>query len=78
MRVVGLVALRLTNGIRSAWSTSCTNGIWPENSVGVADRPALYSAYSSLRKVCRDLSKATAMWVGCSSRSMLMSIEVKP
>ena len=45
---------------------------------GVALRPALYSAYSSSRKVCRDRSKATPMWVGSSSRSMLMSIDVKP
>ncbi len=41
-------------------------------------RLALYSAYCSLRKVCRETSKVTATWVGASSRSTLMSIEVKP
>ncbi len=67
-----------TKGMRRAVSTSWMSGICPENSVGVAERPALYSAYCSVRKVCRDLSKATATWVGATSRSMLMSIEVKP
>ena len=41
-------------------------------------RLALYSANCSVRKVVRDTSKATATWVGFSSRSALMSIEVKP
>ena len=45
---------------------------------GDFDRPALYSAYCSERKVLRDTSNATQMCVGCSSRSMLISIEVKP
>ncbi len=53
-------------------------GSCPVNSVGVAERPALYSAYASVRKVWRETSKATATWVGSSSRSTLMSIEVKP
>ena len=53
-------------------------GSWLENSPGVLLRPALYSAYSSMRKVCRETSKATPTWVGRSSRSTLMSIEVKP
>ncbi len=53
-------------------------GSWLENSPGVLLRPALYSAYSSRRKVCRDTSKATPMCVGRSSRSTLISIEVKP
>ena len=39
--------------MRSASSTSRTSAIWPWNSLGVADRSALYSAYSSLRKVWR-------------------------
>ena len=39
---------------------------------------ALYSGNSSVRKVCRDTSNATATWVGCSSRSTLMSMDVKP
>ena len=51
--------------IRSASSTSCSSGDWPVNSVGVAERPALYSAYSSVRNVCRETSKATPTWVGC-------------
>ena len=54
------------------------SGSWLLNSVGVLLRPALYSAYSSIRNVLREMSKATAMWVGASSRSTLMSIEVKP
>ena len=54
------------------------SGSWLENSSGVLLRFALYSEYSARRKVCRDLSKATPMWVGCSSRSTLISIEVKP
>ena len=46
--------------------------------VGLVERLALYSAYSSERNVCRDTSKATARWVGVSSRSTLISIDVKP
>ena len=45
--------------IRSASSTSRSSGSCPENSVGVAERPALYSGYSAARKVLRDTSKAT-------------------
>ena len=51
---------------------------WPENSAGELERLALYPAYASLRNVCRDTSKATAMASGCSSRRTLISIEVKP
>ena len=65
-------------GMRSAASTSCSSEIWPRNSSGVLDRPALYSAYCSERNVCRETSNATAMCVGGSSRSRLISIEVKP
>ena len=54
------------------------SGSWLLNSSGVLLRFALYSGYSSRRKVWRDLSNATAMWVGSSSRITLMSIEVKP
>ena len=54
------------------------SGTWLLNSFGVTDRPALYSAYSSERKVWRETSNATATWVGTSSRSRLISIEVKP
>ncbi len=64
--------------IRSAASTSLTRDTWPENSSGDLERLALYSTYSSVRKVCRDTSKATPTWVGFSSRSTLISIEVKP
>ena len=78
--VVGLEALDLdVHGMRSASSTSLMQRqTWPLNSSGVAMRLALYSAYSSVRNVWRDTSKATATWVGCSSRSTLISIEVKP
>ena len=65
-------------GMRSASSTSLISETWPVNSSGDFDRLALYSEYSSMRKVCRDTSKATPTWVGCSSRSTLISIEVKP
>jgi len=54
------------------------NEIWPRNSVGVADRVALYPWYSSVRKVWSETSNATATWSGCSSRNALMSIEKKP
>ncbi len=64
--------------MRSASSTSSISGSWLLNSPGVLFRLALYSEYSAMRKVSRDTSKATATWVGCSSRSTLMSIEVKP
>ncbi len=53
-------------------------GSWLPNSSGVLLRLALYSEYSSMRKVWRETSNATATWVGCSSRSTLISIEVKP
>lgn len=62
----------------SAPSTSLVMSICPRNSSGVADRPSLYSGYFSLRNVCRDTSNAAATWLGCSSRSRLMSIAVNP
>jgi hypothetical protein len=62
----------------SAVSTSRISGTCPLNSSGLAERVALYSGYSTERKVCRDTSNATARWVGCSSRSALMSIDVNP
>ena len=61
-----------------ASSTSRISGTCPRNSSGVAERVALYSGYSTERKVCRDTSNATPMCVGFSSRRVLMSIEVKP
>jgi hypothetical protein len=64
--------------MRSASSTSFTSETCPVNSLGDVLRLALYSVYSASRNVWRDTSKATAMWVGCSSRSRLISIEVKP
>ena len=64
--------------MRSASSTSSISGSWLLNSSGVLLRFALYSEYSASRNVCRDTSNATATWVGCSSRSTLISIEVKP
>src|SRR5690606_28586736 len=48
------------------------------NSAGDLERFALYSEYASDRNVFRETSKATPTWVGCSSRSTLISIEVKP
>jgi hypothetical protein len=63
-RVLVVLALLLVPGLALAASWFA---VW-----------GLYSAYSWRRKVCRDLSNATPMWVGCSSRSTLISIEVKP
>jgi uncharacterized protein len=51
---------------------------WPPNSGRLSARPALYSAYFSVRNECRDTSNATVMWVGFSSRNTLMSMEVNP
>ena len=66
------------NGTRRALSTSLINETCPWNSSGDLARLALYSAYCSARKVALETSKATARWVGCSSRSTLMSIAVNP
>ncbi len=57
---------------------SLISGIWPVNSGGDLDRLPLYSAYCSRRNVLRETSNATATCVGFSSRSTLMSIDVKP
>ena len=62
----------------SARSTSLMRSTWPRKSSGVVVRLALYSVKRSDRNVVRDTSKHTARWVGCSSRSRLISIEVKP
>ena len=62
----------------SASSTSKIRLSWLRKSAGVSRRFALYSTYCSCRKVGSLRSKATATWVGCSSRSTLMSIAVKP
>ena len=68
----------VSTSMRSAPSTSLISSTWPLKSAGEVDLFALYSANSSLRQVCRERSNATAMWVGRSSRSRLISIEVKP
>ena len=67
-----------TCGMSRASRTSWISGICPLKASGVADRVALYSGYSTDRKVFRETSKATPTWVGFSSRRVLMSIEVKP
>ena len=54
------------------------SGIWPLNSGGDLARLPLYSGYCSSRNVWRETSNATATWVGFSSRSTLISIDVKP
>ena len=46
--------------MRSASRTSSISGSWLLNSLGVLLRLALYSEYSSSRKVWRETSKATA------------------
>ena len=68
----------LSAGIPIAASTVRTQSTWPANSDGDADRVALYSGNCSVRKVVRETSKATATCVGRSSRSTLISIDVKP
>ena len=62
----------------SASRTSLMSEIWPVNSCGDLLRLALYSVYSSERNVLRETSNATPTWVGFSSRSTLMSIDVNP
>ena len=62
----------------SASSTSKIRLSWPLKSVGVSLRLALYSTYCSCLNVGSLRSKATAMWLGCSSRSTLISIAVNP
>ena len=62
----------------SASSTSKMRLSWLRKSAGVSRRFALYSTHCSCRKVGSPRSKATATWVGASSRSTLMSIAVKP
>ena len=66
------------NVMPSAATTSLMSATWPENSAGLLLRLPLYSAYSSVRNVCRETSNATPTWVGCSSRSTLISIDVNP
>ncbi len=65
-------------GMPSAPRTSLVMSICPANSSGVLMRLALYSAYMSARKVCRDTSNAAPTCVGLSSRSRLINIAVKP
>ena len=67
-----------TRGMPSASSTSKIRLSWLRKSAGVSRRLALYSTYCSCRKVGSLRSKATAMWVGFSIGSILMSIAVKP
>ena len=59
---------------RQSWRS----GIWPLNSLGVSERLALYSGYSRVRKDCREVSNATARWVGCSALMRLISIDEEP
>ena len=69
MLIVGMFIASMTLMIKSTW---------PWNSSGVLDRPALYSVYSSERKVGVSRSKATATWLGFCCRIMVSSIDVKP
>ena len=57
---------------------SCRSGICPLNSLGDSERLALYSVYSRVRNDCREVSKATAMWVGFSALIRLISIDRNP
>ena len=78
---------RMSSASKSSFTTvvmpiacraSRSSGTCPLNSTGVASRPALYSGYSRVRKELREISKATAMWLGFSFWSRLRSIETKP
>jgi hypothetical protein len=62
----------------SASSTSKMRLSWLRKSAGVSRLVALYSTYCSCLNVGSPRSKATATWVGRSSRSTLMSIAVNP
>ena len=68
----------LSTGMARAARISRIRSTCPANSAGDDARFALYSGKDSVRNVCRDTSKATATWVGRSSRSTLMSIDVNP
>src|SRR5215469_13675825 len=62
----------------SASSTSKIRLSWLRKSSGVSRLLALYSTYCSCLNVGSPRSNATATWVGCSSRSTLISIAVNP
>ena len=68
----------LSRVMPSASSTSKIRLSWLRKSAGVSRRFALYSTYCSCRNVGSPRSNATATCVGCSSRSTLMSMAVKP
>jgi len=48
------------------------------NSAGVSPRVPLYSGYSRVRKEYREISKATARWLGFSFCNRLSIIEMNP
>ncbi len=68
----------VSTGIDIAARQSCSSGIWPRNSDGVSERVALYSGYTSVRKECREMSNATARWVGRSALMRFTSMDRKP
>ena len=61
-----------------ALSASSSSGTWPTNSGGVSPRVPLYSGYSRVRNEKREMSNATARWVGFSFCSSRMSIDRNP
>ena len=65
-------------GMFIAFSASCSSGTWPLNSGGVSLRVPLYSGYSRLRNEKREMSKATARWLGRSFCRSSRSIDRKP
>ena len=64
-------------GMENASRISRTRWIWGRRSSGIALRPALYSLYSSERKVGPPRSKAAAAYSGRDA-STIASMEVKP
>ena len=64
-------------GIAKDSSTSLTRWIWGRRSSGIARRPALYSAYSSVRNVGPPMSNAATAYSGRPA-STIASMDVNP
>ena len=64
--------------IPNALTNSLRKDICERNSSGVLARLALYSGNISVRKVLRETSNATAMWVGFSSFKSEINMVAKP
>ena len=76
--VVGLVALDLEHRDLQGVEDLVDEADLALELVGSRGPVGLVLGVLLVRNVWRDTSKATATWAGCSSRSALMSIDVKP